>query len=417
MVACPTGRTLRVANRRAGADTQHQMPADAGRQRDGMFLAACVSPINHEVFDMNSTTDSTLARDLIHEIIDLIATDQSLTDIHVEQDAVMMIKTPRGWREVGAWPVSEEEMLPLLRAIDEDWKGKTAGGAIDRPFDLTNCRLRCNVFRAGGGRKIGISIRRLPLQPIALDKIGLPAYVKTLLEPTKGVIFVTGPTGSGKTTTIASMLEHINNTRSAHIVTIEEPIEYQLQRRQSVLTQREVPSDTPSFYAGLREALRQKPDVIMVGEIRDLDTAETALHASESGHLVLASLHTNSAAGAISKLLSFFPSEQRAQRASALSLALIGVICQSLIPADGDDSFVLASEMIFNQNQQAAPFIADPGKLHMLADFMKRKEDNMSRTLNEDLAGLVAKKRISARDAIRAAYNRIELHDMINSRR
>jgi twitching motility protein PilT len=329
----------------------------------------------------------------------------------------MTIKTPRGWREVGPWPVTDIEMYPLLHAIDDDWKLKIANGAIDRPFALTNCRLRCNVFRAAGGRKIVISIRRLSLTPMPLDKTGLPPYVKTLLETTKGVIFVTGPTGSGKTTTIASMLDYINQTRSSHIITIEEPIEYEFERRKSIISQREVPTDTPSFYSGLREALRQKPDVIMVGEIRDFDTAETALHAGESGHLVLASLHTNSAIGAISKLLSFFPQEQREQRAHALSTALIGVICQSLVPAENDEGFVLASEMIFNHNQQVAQFVAEPSKMHMLADFMKRKEDNMSRTLNEDLATLVAKKRISAKDAMRAAYNRIELHDLMNARR
>jgi twitching motility protein PilT len=329
----------------------------------------------------------------------------------------MMIKTPREWRELAGGPVTIEEMYPVLMAIDEDWKNKTASGAIDQPFVLSECRLRCNVYLTGGARKVVISIRRLPLTPIALDKTGLPQYVKSILEPSKGVILVTGPTGSGKTTTIASMLDYINTTRSAHIVTIEQPIEYELERRKSIVSHKEVPADTPTFSSGLREAMRQKPDVIMVGEVRDFDTADTVLHAGESGHLVLATMHTNSAIGAITKLLSFYPAEQREQRAIALANTLIGVICQSLIPVEQGDELVLASEMIFNNNQQVAPFISDPGKFALLADFMKRGEDNMSRSLNEDLAQLVRKKQISQKDAMRAAYNRIELHDMLGAKR
>jgi twitching motility protein PilT len=363
------------------------------------------------------TDDFLLSRDLLHEIIALVNAGQTFSDIHIEQDAPLMIKTPRGWQQISAEPVTLEEMVPVLKAIDEDWEDKIIESAIDRPFVLTSCRLRCNVYRMSCGTKVTISIRRLPLQPIALEKTGLPHYVKTMLEATKGIILVTGATGSGKTTTIASMLDYINASRSAHIITIEEPIEYQLERKRSIVSQKEVPTDTASFSAGLREAMRQKPDVLMVGEIRDFDTADTVLHAGESGHLVLATMHTNSAMSAISKLLGFFPAEQRNQRAAGLANSLIGVIYQSLLPTEDGENFVLASEMIFNNNQQAAPYIADPGKMPMLADFMRRKEDNMSRSLNEVLAQLVAKKSISAKDAMRATYNRLELHELLNSKR
>ena len=358
-----------------------------------------------------------LSRELLDELISLVNSGQSFSDIHVEQDMPMMIKTPRGWRQAGDDPVTLEDMVPLLQAIDEDWEDKIVEQAIDRPFVLTDYRLRCNVYRSSGGSKVTISVRRLPLHPIALDKIGLPQYVKTMLEATSGIILVTGPTGSGKTTTIASMLEHINANRSAHIITIEEPIEYQLQRKYSIISQKEVPADTASFSSGLREAMRQKPDVLMVGEIRDFDTADTVLHAGESGHLVLATLHTNSAVSAIGKLLGFFPAEQREQRAAGLAKSLIGVIFQSLVPNEQGDDVVLAHEMVFNNNQQIAPYIADLSKLHLIGDYMRRKEDNMSRGLNEVLAQLVAKKAVSAKDAMRTAYNRLELHDMLNGKR
>jgi len=363
------------------------------------------------------SNEFSISRDLINELIALVNSGQTFSDIHIEQDMPIMIKTPRKWEQVGDEPVTLEEMVPLLRGIDEDWEDKIIDQAIDRPFILTQYRLRCNVYRMSCGSKVAISIRRLPLHPLSLEKTGLPPYVKTMLDTTKGVILVTGATGSGKTTTIAAMLDHINATRSAHIITIEEPIEYQLQRKQSIISQKEVPADTASFFSGLREALRQKPDVLMVGEIRDLDTADTVLHAGESGHLVLATMHTNSALGAISKLLGFFPPEQRQQRAATLANSLVGVIFQSLLPSEQGDDFVLAAEMIFNNTHQVAPYIADPAKLHLITDFLRRKEDNMSRSLNEVLAQLVVKKAISSKDAMRATYNRLELHEFLNSQR
>lgn len=361
--------------------------------------------------------DFSVSHDLIEELISLVNSGQNFSDIHVEQDMPMMIKMPRGWRQVGSEPVTLEDMIPVLKAIDEDWEDKIIESAIDRPFVLTEYRLRCNVYRTSSGSKVALSIRRLPLHPIPLEKTGLPQYVKTMLDATRGIILVTGPTGSGKTTTIASMLEQINATRSAHIVTIEEPIEYQLHRKQSIISQKEVPADTASFFSGLREALRQKPDVLMVGEIRDFDTADTVLHAGESGHLVLATLHTNSALGAITKLLGFFPAEQREQRSVALANSLLGVIFQSLLPTEQGDDVVLAHEMVFNNNQQIAPYLSEPGKMHLIGEFMRRKEDNMSRSLNEVLAQLVAKKAVSAKDAMRAAYNRLELHEILNGKR
>lgn len=361
--------------------------------------------------------DFSLSRNLIQEIVELVNNGGVFSDIHIEQDAPMMIKTPRAWQNVSDVPILLEEMRPLLNAINEDWEDKIIEGAIDRPFVLTQCRLRCNVYRMASGEKVTISIRRLPLEPISLEKTGLPPYVKTMLEATRGIILITGATGSGKTTTTAAMLDTINSARSSHIITIEEPIEYHLTRKQSIISQKEVPTDTPSFSSGLREAMRQKPDVIMVGEVRDFETAETLLHAGESGHLVLATMHTNSAISAIAKLLAFFPAEQRAQRAIALASSLVGVICQSLIPTENGEAFTLASEMIFNNNQQVTPYIADPTKHHLLAEFMKRKEDNMSRCLNDVLAQMVFKKTISAKDALRSAYNRLELHEMLNSKR
>jgi twitching motility protein PilT len=354
-------------------------------------------------------------RDLTREILDLIDLRQTFTDIHIEQDRPIMIKAPRGWLAVGEEPVLQDEMVPTLSSIEPDWEALLQRGAIDRPFVLTRCRLRCNIYRTYGGRKLVISIRRLPLQPLPLDKLGLPAYVRSMIDSAKGLVLVTGPTGSGKTTTIASMLDHINRTRNSHIITIEQPIEYELESRTSIVSQREVPIDTPSFPAGLREALRQKPDVIMVGEVRDTETAETALQAGESGHLVLATMHTGSALGTLTRLLSFFPLEHRERYAGALANSLIGIVCQCLVPTQDGENFVLASELLFNNNQQISAMLTDPAKLPFISEFMKRKEDNMSRLLNDHLFSLVAKNQCLPRDALRVAYNRMELHEMLQT--
>jgi twitching motility protein PilT len=354
-------------------------------------------------------------RDLTREILDLIDLPQTFTDIHIEQDRPIMIKTPRGWLAAGEEPVLFDEMVPTLTSIDPEWETLIQHGAIDRPFVLTRCRLRCNLYRTYGGRKLVVSIRRLPLQPLPLDKLGLPAYVRSMIDSAKGLVLVTGPTGSGKTTTIASMLDYINRNRTSHIITIEQPIEYELESHASIVSQREVPTDTPTFPAGLREALRQKPDVIMVGEIRDPETAETALQAGESGHLVLATMHTGSAIGTLTRLLSFFPAEHRERYATALANSLIGVVCQCLVPTVDGEQFVLGSELLFNNNQQISAMLTDPAKLPFIAEFMKRKEDNMSRLLNEHLASLVAKGQCSARDALRMTYNRLELHELLQA--
>ncbi|MFP3276244.1 MAG: ATPase, T2SS/T4P/T4SS family [Paraburkholderia sp.] len=354
-------------------------------------------------------------RDLTREILDLVDQRRFFTDLHIEQDRPIMIKTPRGWIEAEGGPVMIEEMEPLLASIDEDWRNRIQEGALDRPFVLTRCRLRCHVYRVSGGRKTVISIRRLPLEALPLDKLGLPAYIKTMLESNKGIVLVTGPTGSGKTTTMASLLDHINHTRNCHIVTIEQPIEYGLEAHQAIISQREVPTDTPSFSAGMREVMRERPDVIMVGEIRDQDTAEAVLQAGESGHLVFASMHTSSALNTLTRLLSFFPAEQRERHASSLASSLIGVICQSLVPSEDGTQLVLASELLFNHNQQVSKLLVDPAKIHFLADFVRRKDDNMSRSLNDNLNQLVSKDSITARDALRAAYNRMELHELLQS--
>jgi twitching motility protein PilT len=237
-------------------------------------------------------------------------------------------------------------------------------------------------------------------------------HLRTLLDRPRGLILFTGPTGVGKTTSMASMLDYINKTRSAHVVTIEDPIEYVLERDKAIFSQKELKLDTPTFAQGLRDALRQKPDVIMVGEIRDRDTADTVFLAAESGHLVLASLHTNSAKGALNKLLSWFPDEGE-HRARALADTLLCVVSQTLVPTiDGLDR-VLATEVLMAQSEDIRQLIETPEQYGKLVEAMRNGRDH-SHLLNQSLVNLVKNGQISERDALRHSNDRIELHGMLN---
>lgn len=350
---------------------------------------------------------------VVAEIIRLVNSGQPFTDIHVEQDAAMMWKTPSGWQETGFGATSIEDMEPVLSSLEREWRQAISRGAIDRPISLSNSRLRCNIFRMRGGERLAISIRKHPLEPFDLTQIGMPPQIVQTLNGAKGLIVVTGSTGAGKTTALAAMVAHINRTRAAHVVTIEQPIEYLHERRSAIVSQREVPTDVPTFSEGLREALRQKPDVIMIGEVRDRDTADTAFHAAESGHLVLASMHTNSTEGAINKLLSFFPANELAQRAATLSTTLIAVVCQALLPRRSGDGFVLASELLFNSSAQVSKLIADPSKIHLLRDVMRRGEDHVTRHMNTVLIELIRKGEVAKDAAIRASHAQLDLVDEI----
>lgn len=356
-----------------------------------------------------------MERNIDQELLDLASSDAVFTDILIQTDKPVMLKTPKGWEEAPNFdPLFPEEIGSLLDTVDKEWKQKIATHAISRALNLSSCRLRINAYRINSGQEYGISIRRQPLKPPQLTDIGVPMFVRKEIEKGKGLIIVTGQTGSGKTTTLASMLQYINATRSAHVITIEDPIEYIHDRNQSIFSQKEVPTDVASFAEGLYDALRQKPDVILVGEIRDKEAADVAMLAAESGHLVLASMHTNTAVGAIGKLLNWFPNEV-AQRSKTLSDSLLMVLCQSLIPTIEGTGWVLANEALVNSGAQTANMIADPSKQSQLNDFMKRSTDQMSQSLNKDLARLVRDRKISAQEAMKATNNKLELTEMLGA--
>src|SRR5213079_1741989 len=206
---------------------------------------------------------------------------------------------------------------------------------LDFSFGIRGiARFRCNVFNQRGA--VGSVFRLIPEKSRTFGELGLPPVLATLAERPRGLVLITGPTGSGKSTTLAALLDKINSERHGHILTIEDPIEYIHQHKNCLVNQREVHSDTNSFGAALRAALREDPDIVLIGEMRDLETVEAALKIAETGHLTFGTLHTNSAAQTINRIIDIFPSGQQAQIRTQLSLVLEGIVCQALLPkADG----------------------------------------------------------------------------------
>lgn len=354
-----------------------------------------------------------MERDLVAEIVNLVNSPMSFSDIHIEQDSPVLIKTPHGWSIVNDMDIPVlEDMEPVLQNLSQNWITELAEHAINRPYDLVNWRLRINVFLASGGKKVVMSIRRHPLTPLQLSNTGLPASVRLMADCPRGILLVSGPTGAGKTTTLGALINEINLSRSAHIITIEDPIELIHHRVNAHFSQREVGVDVASYAEGLMDAMRQRPDVIMIGEIRDEDTAETALLAAESGHLVLASIHANSAPRTIQKLLSFFSAGTREARAESLSSTLVGVINQLLLPRADSTGLTVAAELLLNHNQQFTSILSNPEKLANA--FVRR--DVSAIPMEVSLVDLVTRKVVSKADALRAIpFGQKSLYDRLKN--
>lgn len=339
-------------------------------------------------------------RDLVSELVELIHSGFVFTDLMIEEGAPIVAKTPGGWEVIDSIPpVERSDLARILSKIDADWDETIAEHAINRPVDLTDWRLRINAYLAFGGEKIMMSIRKISSHPVPLKDTGLPESVRLMLDCRKGLILVSGSTGSGKSTSLAALVDAINESRSAHIITIEDPIEMRFCRKKAVFSQREIGVDVGSFFDGVRDAMRQRPDVIVIGEIRDKDTAETALLAAESGVLVIGTVHANDASGAVQKMLSFFNSQERDSKLQSLNSTLVGVISQMLMPSRDNSGWVLAAELLFNHKQQFSKVLGEPEKL---ASLLARKEDSISTTIADSLFDLIAKERVSKTEALRA---------------
>jgi twitching motility protein PilT len=283
---------------------------------------------------------------------------------------------------------------------------------LDFSFGIRGlARFRCNMFNQKGA--VGAVYRLIPERVRPFDELGLPPVIAKLAEKPRGLVLVTGPTGSGKSTTLAAMIDKINTERTGHILTVEDPIEYLHQHKGCLINQREVHSDTQSFTNALRAALREDPDIVLVGEMRDLETVESALRIAETGHLTFATLHTNSAASTINRIIDVFPAHQQSQVRVQLSLVLEGIVCQSLLPRVNGQGRVVALEIL----------VPTPGirnliredKVHQIYSAMQTGQEKLGmQTMNQSLATLYFKRLITLDTAMTSSSNRDELQEMIN---
>jgi twitching motility protein PilT len=302
-------------------------------------------------------------------------------------------------------PLSEADLEAVLRRIagEEGWRRLTAECEVDTSYQIEGvARFRVNAFKERG--QYGAALRVIPLSTPTIDGLGLPAVLKDICNAPQGLVLVTGPTGSGKSTTLASMINHINESEPLHIVTIEDPIEFLYQDKKCTIRQRQLGTDVKSLGEALRRVLRQDPDVILVGEMRDPETIELALHAAETGHLVFSTLHTNDAKQTLDRIVMTFPSDAHGQIRAQLALALEAVISQRLVRRTDGTGRVAAMEVMIN-SPQIRDLVAE-GKTSSIEKAIASSGDYYRmQSFNQALAKLVQSKAITEEEALGNASN------------
>ena len=308
--------------------------------------------------------------------------------------------------------LTPEKCIGLAYSVlsDEQRKKFETTKELDFSFGVKGLsRFRANVFLQRG--VVCMAIRQIPYEIIPLEKLGLPPVVKDFTNRQKGLVLLTGPTGSGKSTSLAAMLDRINQTRQAHIMTIEDPVEYIHLHKKCIVNQREVGADTASFPTALKYVLRQDPDIILIGEMRDLETIESALTIAETGHLVFATLHTNSAYEAVNRIVDVFPADQQKQILTQLAFVLEGVVTQQLIPRSRGAGRIMCAEVLVCT--PAIKAVIREAKTHQIYSLMQAGQKYGMQTMNMALLTAVLDKHLTPEDALDRSTDRIELDGMI----
>lgn len=283
---------------------------------------------------------------------------------------------------------------------------------LDLSFGIKGlARFRANIFNQRGAT--AAVYRQIPYEILGFKELGLPAVVEEICNKPRGLVLVTGPTGSGKSTTLAAMIDKINRERHEHIITIEDPVEFLHQHKSCIVNQRELHADTHSFGNSLKSALRQDPDVVLIGEMRDLETIESALRIAETGHLTFGTLHTNSAAQTINRVVDVFPAHQQSQIRAQLSFVLEGILCQALLPKANGKGRAMAMEILV-PNAAIRNLIRED-KVHQIYSMMQTGQTKYGmQTFNQSLATLYFKKLITLQTALTRSSNPDELQEMIS---
>ncbi len=325
------------------------------------------------------------------------------SDVHLSVNRPATLRVNGRLVSISEKPLTAKETEEFVKAISSELHMSQIErvGGVDFGFDEKGIRFRASCFKQKG--TYGLVLRMLPTKFLKFEEIGLPDKVVALLNRPRGLILVTGPTGSGKTTTLASMLNFINETHDSHIITIEDPIEYYHSHKKSIMTQREVGSDVPSFSEAVIKALRQDPDVILIGEMRDLATMEAAITAAETGHLVFATLHTTGAARTVDRIIDVFPAHQQAQIRVQLAATVIAVVSQTLIPRLDTKGRIAAFEIMITT--PAISNLIREGKTHQIPSELQTGAKYGSRNLDSHLLELYSKGIISYDDAIDKSYD------------
>src|SRR5438309_1081805 len=340
--------------------------------------------------------------------------EMSGSDLHITTNSPPQIRVHGHLVPLDLPPLNPAETKQLAYSVmtdaqkhrfEEDFE-------LDFSFGLKGlARFRANVFNQRGAT--AAVFRVIPFEIKSFNQLSLPPIVSKLCDRPRGLILVTGPTGSGKSTTLAAMLDKINTERHEHIITIEDPIEFVHPHKSCLVNQREIHQDTKSFTTALRAALREDPDVVLIGEMRDLETVESALRIAETGHLTFGTLHTNSAASTINRVIDVFPSHQQPQIRAQLSLVLEGVLCQSLLSKIGGQGRACAMEILVPN--AAVRNLVREDKIHQIYSAMQSGQDKYGmQTFNQSLASLYFSKQISLETAMLRSSMPDELQEMIN---
>jgi len=340
--------------------------------------------------------------------------DNSGSDLHLTTQTPPQIRVHGKLQVLDLPPLGPADTKTLAYSVLTDAQKKRFEETLELDFSFGIrgvARFRCNVFNQRGA--VAAVYRVIPEKIKSFNELGLPSVIATLSERPRGLVLVTGPTGSGKSTTLAAMIDKINTERREHIITIEDPIEYIHAHKGCLVNQREVHADTLGFSAALRAALREDPDIVLIGEMRDLETIESALRIAETGHLTFATLHTNSAAQTINRIIDVFPAHQQGQIRTQLSLVLEGIVCQTLLPkADGQGRVVSLEIMI---PTPAIRNLIRDDKVHQIYSSMQAGQEKVGmQTMNQNLVTLYQKRLITLETAMSASSQKDELEQMIS---